>query len=187
MSEAARVADPDPWRNDLRTALDQPGKAARLTQLQALAKTAKFGELGAISLHLLGTALNEAGDSALAESVLRAAQQKHPGDVWVNYALGAVLEKISRRDEAIRFYTVARAIRPETAHSLAHALETRGDSAEAIAVFRDLRRLRPAMPGIWTALAGRSKRGGGRERQARSSMPRRQRAAKRSDSSPTTP
>ena len=123
LSEAARVADPDPWRNELRTALDQADKAARLAGLQALAKTAKFDELGAISLHLLGTGLNDAGDSALAESVLRAAQQRHPGDVWVNYALGRVLEKLSRRDEAIRFYTAARAIRPETAHELAHALE----------------------------------------------------------------
>ena len=57
LSEAARVADPDPWRNDLRTALDQSDKAARLAGLQALAKTAKFEELGAISLHLLGTGL----------------------------------------------------------------------------------------------------------------------------------
>ena len=78
-----------------------------------------------------------------AESVLRTAQQRHPRDVWVNYELGTVLEKLSRRDEAIRFYTAARSIRPETAHELAHALEKRGDSDEAIAVFRDLNELRP--------------------------------------------
>ena len=47
------------------------------------------------------------------------AQQRHPRDVWVNYALGTVLERLSRRDEAIRFYTAARSIRPETAHELA--------------------------------------------------------------------
>ena len=79
----------------------------------------------------------------MAESVLRRAQQRHPGDVWINYELGKVLEKLSRLDEAIRFYTAARAIRPETAHELAHALEKRGDSDEAIAVFRDLNELRP--------------------------------------------
>ncbi len=143
LSEAARVADPDPWRKELRTALDQADKAARLTGLQALAKTAKFEELGAISLNLLGTGLNAAGDSALAESVLRTAQQLHPRDVWINYNLGQVLERLSRRDEAIRFYTAARAIRPETAHELAHALGYRGDSDEAIAVFRDLKGLCP--------------------------------------------
>jgi len=143
LSEAARVADPDPWRIELRKALDQSDKAVRLTGLQALAKTAKFDELGAISLQLLGTGLSEAGDTALAESVLRTAQQKHPRDVWVSYSLGKVLENLSRRDEAIRFYTAARSIRPETAHELAHALQKRGDSEEALAVFRDLKRLRP--------------------------------------------
>ena len=34
LSEAARAADPDPWRTGLRTALDQSDKAARLTALQ---------------------------------------------------------------------------------------------------------------------------------------------------------
>src|SRR5262249_7889140 len=128
---------------DLRTALDQSNKDARRTALEALAKTAKYDALGPISLHLLGTALADAGEGAKAASVLRAAQERHPRDVWVNYALGSVLEKLSRRDEAIRFYPAARSIRPETAHELAHALDKRGDSNEAIAVFRDLRALRP--------------------------------------------
>jgi serine/threonine-protein kinase len=143
LSEASRVADPDPWRIELRKALDQSDKAARLTGLQALAKTAKFDELGAISLELLGTGLSYAGGRALAESVLRTAQQKHPRDVWVNYSLGNVLENLARRDEAIRFYTAERSIRPEMAHELAHLLEKRGESDDAIAVFRDLKRLRP--------------------------------------------
>ena len=72
--------------------------------------------------------------------------ERHPRDVWINYGLGQVLEKQSRGDEAIRFYTAARAIRPETAHELAHVLEQRGDHDEAIAVFRDLRDYVPAMP-----------------------------------------
>jgi eukaryotic-like serine/threonine-protein kinase len=54
-----------------------------------------------------------------------------------------VLEAQSRRDDAIRFYTVARAIRPETAHEMAHALSNRGESDEAIEIFRELARLRP--------------------------------------------
>ena len=76
----------------------------------------------------------------------------------------AVLEKLSRRDEAIRFYTAARSIRPETAHELAHALEKRGESDEAIAVFRDLKRLRPGKPGTWAASASALKARGCRER-----------------------
>ncbi len=143
LSAAARVADPEPWRNKLRTTLDQPDKASRLAGLQALAKEAKLDELGAISLQLLGSGLNAAGDRELAESVLRTAQHRHPDDVWVNYVLATVLQKLSRRDEAIRYYIAARAIRPETAHVLAHALSAKGESDEAIEVFRDLTRLNP--------------------------------------------
>ena len=114
--------------------------------MQALAKTAKFEELGPISLQLLGSALMGQigrGDSSGAESVLRRAQQRYPGDVWINHELGRCWRTRGRLDEAIRFYTAARAIRPETAHELADALEKRGDLDESIAVHRDLNKLRP--------------------------------------------
>jgi serine/threonine-protein kinase len=165
LSEAARVADHDPWRNQLRKALDQSDKAARLAGLRSLARTAKFDELGAINFQLLGNGLFDAGDGALAESVLRTGQERHPGDVWVNYSLGKVLENRSRRDEAIRFYTAARSIRPETAHSLAHVLEERGDSDEAIAVCRDLKRLRPGNA-VYLGCLGRALREKGLSREA---------------------
>jgi tetratricopeptide (TPR) repeat protein len=141
--EAVNIADPDPWRVKLRAARDQSDEAARRAALQALAKEANYDELGPISLFLLAIGLNYSADRNLAESVLRKAQQRYPRDVWINYELGKMLEGRSRRDEAIRFYTAARSIRPETAHELAHALQRRGDSDEAIAVFRDLARLRP--------------------------------------------
>ena len=44
-----------------------PGRAS-----QAVARSARFDELGAVSLDLLGTALDNAGDPATAETVLRA-------------------------------------------------------------------------------------------------------------------
>ena len=69
-----------------------------------------------MSLDLLGRALKDAGDPAGAEAVLRRAQQRHPGDVWINYDLASSLEKLARREEAIRYYTAARSLRPETAH-----------------------------------------------------------------------
>ncbi len=37
----------------------------------------------------------------------------------------------------------ARSLRPETAHELAHALEQKGETDQAIAIFQDLARLRP--------------------------------------------
>ena len=115
----------------------------RLAALRRLAKAAPFDTLGPISLDLLGRALKDAGDPAGAEAVLRRAQRRYPGDVWINYDLASSLEKLARREEAIRYYTAARSLRPETAHELAHALGDKGERDEEIAVFEDLRRLRP--------------------------------------------
>ena len=143
LSALAGAADPDPWRLGLRRALDLPDQAARLEALRRLAKATPFETLGPISLDLLGRALKDAGDPAGAEAVLRRAQQRHPGDVWINYDLARALEKLARRDEAIRYYMAARSLRPETAHELAHALGDKGERDEEIAVFEDLRRLRP--------------------------------------------
>jgi hypothetical protein len=41
LSAVARIADPDTWRSELGTALDQLNTAARLIVLRALAKKAK--------------------------------------------------------------------------------------------------------------------------------------------------
>jgi serine/threonine-protein kinase len=138
LSEIAGGADPDPWRTGLRTALNQPDRADRLTALKGLFREAKFDELGPVSLDLLGSNLDAAGDPAAGEAVLRAAQRRHPDDVWVNSHLAYVLEELGRMDEAVRYHTAARSIRPEMAHHLAHALEAKGESDEGIEVFRQL-------------------------------------------------
>jgi serine/threonine-protein kinase len=143
LSALARAADPDAWRNGLRDALDTSDKAARLAALRELARSAPYDTLGPVSMDLLGHALSAAGDPAAAETVLRRAQQRYADDVWINYDLAETLEKLARREEAIRYYTAARSLRPELAHELAHALERKGESDEGIAVFEDLRRLRP--------------------------------------------
>jgi len=143
VAQAARAADPDPWRIGLRDALESSEPQKRLDALHLLVGSARFEELPPISLHLLGVALRDAGDAPTAERVLRQAQRRHAGDVWLNYDLALCLERLARREEAIRYYTAARAIRPETAHVLAHALQSRGEPEEAIAVFQDLVRLRP--------------------------------------------
>ena len=64
LSEAARIADPDPWRIELRTALDQADKAAAAYRAcRPWQRRRSYDELGPISLHLLGTGLIHAGDS----------------------------------------------------------------------------------------------------------------------------
>jgi serine/threonine-protein kinase len=124
--EVARLVDPDPWRNRLREVLQTPKSQDRLTELKVLRESARIEELPAVSLNLFGGALHGAGDPTGAEAVLREGQRRYPGDVWLNYNLAACLERLNRREEAIRYYMAAKSLRPETAHSLAHALEQKG-------------------------------------------------------------
>ncbi len=165
LSAVASAADPDAWRLGLRRALDLPDHAARLAALQTMAKAPPFERLGPVSLDLLGRCFKDAGDAARAEAVLRRAQQLHPADVWINYDLARSLEKLSQRDEAIRYYTAARSLRPETAHELAHALGYKGERDEEIAIFEDLRRRWPAN-GRHLGCLGRALQAQGRSREA---------------------
>jgi serine/threonine-protein kinase len=142
---AARAADPDPDRELLRTALLSPDATGRLKTLRPLARRAGVERWAPASLVLLGNAMAGAGDIEAGVAVLRRASGSYPGDATVHYDLGRLLERLRppQSDEAIRAYTAARAVQPETAHELAHALERRGRVEEAEAIFRDLILRRP--------------------------------------------
>jgi superkiller protein 3 len=90
----------------------------------------------------LGNVLAQSGDVQAGSDLLRAALRTYPRDVWLNYDLAVRLESLGKTHEAIRYYMVARALRPETAHELAHALQSIGETDEAIAIFQDLAHLR---------------------------------------------
>src|SRR5262249_40132700 len=138
LTEAAQVADPDPWRGRLRVALIEVDGARRLGALRTLVRAAPIEELPVASLHLLGQALLSEGDTDLGTDVLRQAQRRYPGDVWVNFDLADVLEKSGRTSEAIPYYTVVRALRPQAGHNLARCLAETGRLDEAIVIFHDL-------------------------------------------------
>jgi serine/threonine-protein kinase len=143
LTEAARLSDPDPWRNRLRQVLDAPANPQRLSNLKDLATSARLETLPAASVHLLGTTLVNLGDPAGGAAILREGQRLHPGDVMLNFALAQSLQRLRRRDEAIRYYVAARSLRPEMAHDLAHSLQEKGETELAIAAFQDVARLRP--------------------------------------------
>ncbi len=144
ITAAARAAAPDPYRGRLRTALMEPRAPARRAALGDLARSAPPADLPPVSSALLGAGLLHAGDPTTAESILRTAERRHPADSWLAQILAKTLEKLSRSAEAIRYYYIARAARPESIHALAHALERQGEWTEAIAVFREAIRLNPA-------------------------------------------
>jgi tetratricopeptide (TPR) repeat protein len=143
---AARAADPDPDHDALRSALLIKDRPARLERLRPLAERASLVSWAPASLVSLGSALADAGAVDEGVTVLKKASGTYPTDALVHYLLGGLLER--RRppqpDEAIRAYSVARALQPELAsHELAHALDDHGKGEEAEAVFRDLVRRRP--------------------------------------------
>ena len=111
--------------------------------LRAVYQDQQFADLPPASILQFASALKEAGEPAAA-SVLESAAQLYPDDVWINYTLAEVLADIpARRDEALRYYTAARALRPESAHNLGHLLDRMGRTSDAIATFRALIKLRP--------------------------------------------
>jgi serine/threonine-protein kinase len=165
-TEVARLADPDPWHNRLREVIQNSQGPDRLRNLKDLTKSARTDELPAVSLNLLGANLRDLGDPAGAEAVLRNALRRYPSDVWLNYDLARCLERLERSEEAIRYYMAARVLRPETAHSLAHALKREGETNRAIAVYEDLARLRPKQSRHLTCL-GKALQGRGRSQEAK--------------------
>jgi serine/threonine-protein kinase len=141
----AREADHDARRGELRSLMAERDLAAQRASLRSMAEKADVATWPAPTLNLLAATVAKAGEVDAAIALLRRAVGRYPDDLWLNYSLARLLERANppRRDEAIRYYSVARALRPETAHELGHALEARHETDEAIAIFRDLVRLRP--------------------------------------------
>jgi eukaryotic-like serine/threonine-protein kinase len=151
----ARAADPDKARNRLRDVWLQPEGKVQREPLLALAKEADPRFWPVQTITLMASSLLDADEPAAAAEFLDRVQAQYPDDVWINHILGTCLEKVQppRTDEAIRFYTAARALRPETAHDLAHALNRRGRGDEALAVFQDLTNRQPTNGWHWGCLA----------------------------------
>jgi serine/threonine-protein kinase len=142
---ACRAADPDPARDGLRAAILIRDEPQRRERLRPLVTRADVSEWSPASLLLLAEALAGSGDIDGGVAVLRRASGMYPDDAWVHYDLGGMLERVrpAQPEEAIRAYSVARALQPTMAHEMAHALEKHGRNDEAEAVFRDLVRRRP--------------------------------------------
>ena len=151
----AKVADPDPWRNRLRDSLDprfiQEGET--LDALERLAASADPGSLPEASITRLAFALSSLGDKKTAISLLRQAQRSHPSDFWLNMDLAALLTRTDQPEEAIRFYSVAVAIRPRSGlalNNLGTVFHDRGRFDDAAGTFRQACRMQPdyAMPHV---------------------------------------
>jgi serine/threonine-protein kinase len=142
--DVARAADSDAFRNRLRALVERPDSKNEFEALRALIEDRQYDKLPPASILQFASALREAGHRVESVGVLESAAQLHPDDVWINYNLAQALAELpARREDAVRYYTAARALRPESAHNLGHLLDRMGRGSEAVATFRALVKVRP--------------------------------------------
>jgi serine/threonine-protein kinase len=148
MLRVARLADPDPegWRDRVRDPVAWNNAAA----LAELARTAPVAEPSVPLLLALGQRLQATGGDAA--GFLRRVQREHPADFWANLSLGNAL-KYGGSGEAIGYYRVALAIRPESAigyYNLGEVLRFQNWLDEAIDYYQQALRIDPKH--VWAHL-----------------------------------
>jgi serine/threonine protein kinase/Flp pilus assembly protein TadD len=144
LEQVLATADPDPWRQRVRLARARNDRRA----LEELAREVDATAQPAEELFLLDRSLRHRGADEGALALLRRAQEAFPGDFWINHDLGMALHDCQppRDEEAIRFLTVAVALRPQSAGAhlnLGVAFLDHGRFDEAIGAFRKAITLQP--------------------------------------------
>ena len=137
-------ADDSAWRRQLRGAI----LLKDYDVVRRLADEAKVDELRPASIVILADALREAKAPERGIDLLREGRQLHPADFLLNYDLALTLNNATppQIDEAVRYYTVAQALRPDSVdvqNNFAWALQAQGKYAEAVATHRVAIRLKP--------------------------------------------
>jgi Tfp pilus assembly protein PilF/serine/threonine protein kinase len=116
--------------------------------LARLARELAPEDLPASDLVRLARALIHAEEWTAAELLLRAGQERFPGDFWLNHDLGLVLYKQdpARAEEAVRYLTAALALRsdsPGVFSDLGAVLHAKGDEEGSIRCYRAALRIDP--------------------------------------------
>jgi tetratricopeptide (TPR) repeat protein len=128
----ARRLDPDPRRDRLR----DPAAWQGAVRLARLAAGPGVREQPPELVVALGMRLRDLGGQA--EGLLRAAQERQPGDFWANFSLGIALADV-KPEEAVGYFRASLAVRPRTGAvytNLGSVLADHGRAAEAAAAYR---------------------------------------------------
>jgi serine/threonine-protein kinase len=135
-------ADPDPWRQQLRSARRQRERA----RLEQLAAAPALLSQPPQTLLMLSEGLRDCEAQLLSLDVLRRAQALYPDDFWINCKLGYQIWSQKSPADSVRFFTVCAALRPRaplTHINLGAALVQAGDLDGGIAALRHALTLPP--------------------------------------------
>jgi tetratricopeptide (TPR) repeat protein len=144
---AARAADPDEWRNRLRDALEAKDARALGKAVEDAVAAKQADDWPEETLVLLGDLGQETDWGGQVAVLLKRAQQRRPGDFWINEALGQSLvgSGSAHLAERVRFCAIGAALRPQSPGArlvLGNALTANGQLEEAIAEYREALRLK---------------------------------------------
>jgi tetratricopeptide (TPR) repeat protein len=134
----ARRAAPDLWGDRFRDPVAWRDQQALQTLADEILQDGgvKLDQLSPQVLASLGRRLAEPTKSV---QLLRAAQRRYPSDFWLNLYLASGLRPTKQMDEALGYYRVAVALRPEVAaahNDLGNALDENKDLEGAIEEYR---------------------------------------------------
>jgi serine/threonine protein kinase/Flp pilus assembly protein TadD len=144
--DIARLVDPDPVRNQIRDALEAQTKADRRKTFDQLAVSFDGQDFPLQTTLLLAHTIPRQGTPDQALRFLQTVQRQFPGEFEVNLELGYALALSGQFEEAIRFYTAAVALRPDSgdAYSLrAVVFDKKGRKADALSDIRTATLLDP--------------------------------------------
>ena len=142
----ARGLDPDPLRDRLRSLLVRPSSPELQAELRHLAESIDIKTQTPATLLVLAHTLDGAGLSDSALQVWRDARYTYPADFWFNFGLGFALDQRKDDAEAVRYYTAAVSIRPDSAvahDNLGAALHNQGKLDDAVGEYRKTIELDP--------------------------------------------
>ena len=135
----------DPERNPLRAAIRKQDRA----ELLAMAREPAARRMPASTACFLARVLSKLGDRDEAMTLLMAARASSPADFWINHDLGMLLgtsKKPAETSDAVRFLTVAAALKPDSPGvllNLGATLADQGKPVAAIDAYREAIRLKP--------------------------------------------
>ena len=142
LRDLLEAADADDWRRAFREAR----ATNNLEKLSELARAPGAADQPPVLVSGLGGMLVVSGRPEEAGALLRDAQQKHPGDFWINYLMGIHLAQ-EHPSQAVGYFRAAVAVRPDSNQAyalLSRTLRESGDGDAAIAALEKAVSLHPS-------------------------------------------